>query len=69
MGLEVGTNRRKLEAAAEDAEWDDEEEPVVAPKTKKNREMDADAEGGYGAMTYVLVIGGVMVGVIKFFLK
>ena len=69
MGQELGTNRRKLEAAADDAEWDDEEEPVVAPKAKKKREMDADAEGGYGAMTYVLVIAGVMGAVIKFFLK
>ena len=68
-GKEVGTSRRKIEAAAEDAEWDDGETPAVAPKAKKKRELDEEAEGGFGALTYVLVIAGVMVGLIKFFLK
>ena len=68
-GQEVGTNRANIEAAAEDAEWGDEEKPAVAPKAKKERELDEEAEGGFGAITYVLIIAGVMVGLIKFFLK
>ena len=68
-GKEIGTGRRGLEAAAEDAEWDDEEKPAPAPKAKRERETDKEAEGGFGALTYVLVIAGVMVGLIRFFLK
>ena len=68
-GQDVGTNRRRIEAAADDAEWDDEETPAVAPKAKRKRELDPEAEGGFGALTWVLVIAGVMVGLIRFFLK